>query len=417
MWECSDGTIARMTSRPLDLVLFGATGFVGRQTVAYLAQHGQGLNWGLAGRDRTRLEAVRAAAGAGAAHAAIVVADAGDAAALDALAAQARVVLSTAGPFALHGTALVEACVRQRTHYVDITGETPWVRSLIDRHDAQARADGTRIIPCCGFDSVPSDLGTWLLTQGMRDRFGEPCAEVNAAFSMRGGFNGGTVASMLNLMASGQGERLADPFLLNPPGTVPDATAPHRDPTRPRLHPDFRAWVGPFLMGAVNTRVVRRTVALMQARGDTALAPGFRYQEYQRFGPGPVAAVAAHVLGGAFGLVPRLMRFDAGRRLAARLAPAPGEGPSEAQMDGGGFRCELVGHSSSGRVLRARVAMKGDPGNRATTVFVCESALALVRDGAELPPDGGVLTPASALGPVLLRRLRAAGVTMELSAA
>lgn len=406
-----------MTSRSHDLILYGATGFVGRQTVAYLARHGAGLRWALGGRDAGRLEAVRAAAGPGAEQAGIVVADATDAAALDALASQARVVLSTAGPFALYGTALVDACVRHRTHYVDITGETPWVRSLIDRHDAQAREDGTRIIPCCGFDSVPSDLGTWLLTQGMRDRFAEPCAEVNAAFSMRGGFNGGTVASMLNLMDAGEGERLADPFLLNPAGTAPADAGRHRDPVRPRVHRDFRAWVGPFLMGPVNTRVVRRSVALLQARGDTACAPGFRYQEYQRFGPGPAAGAMAYALGGAFGLMQGLMRHPAGRRLAARIAPKPGEGPSEARMDNGGFRCELVGHSQSGRLLRARVAMKGDPGNRATTVFVCESALALARDIDQLPPDGGVLTPASGLGPVLVRRLRAAGVTMELSAA
>ena len=148
----------RPTQRAFDVVLYGATGFVGRQTVAYFAEHAGGLRWALAGRSAARLEAVRAECGPGAAGAGIIVADAQDAAALDQLAMQARVVLSTAGPFALYGSALVAACVAHRTHYVDITGETPWVRTLIDQHHERAAQDGTRIIPCCGFDSVPSDL-------------------------------------------------------------------------------------------------------------------------------------------------------------------------------------------------------------------------------------------------------------------
>lgn len=397
-----------------DIVLYGASGFVGRQTVAYLARHGDGLRWALAGRARERLEATRAAAGAGAAQAGILVADAHDPAALATLAAQARVVLNTAGPFALYGSDLVAACVRQGTHYVDITGETPWVRGLIDRHDADARVSGARIVPCCGFDSVPSDLGAWWLAREIRQRFGESCVEVNAVFSMRGGFNGGTVASMLNLMASGQATALGNPFLLNPEGTAPDDKGPHRDPVGPRRHPDFRAWLAPFLMGPVNTRVVRRSAALLRARGDHAYGKNLVYQEYLRTGRGIGGAVKAGVLSASMGAAGLLMHWAAGRRLVARFLPAPGEGPTEQQMNRGGFRCDLVGRSRSGLVLRAQVAAKGDPGNRATTVFVCESALALARNADLLPPDGGVLTPATAFGEVLVRRLHAAGVTLAV---
>lgn len=400
--------------RPFDLVLYGASGFVGRQTVAHLARHGDGVRWALAGRSREKLEAVRAAAGPGAAGAGIVVADAGDGAALDALARDTRVVLSTAGPFALYGSGLVAACVAHGAHYVDITGETPWVRGLIDRHDAAAKADGTRIVPGCGFDSVPSDLGAWLLAHEIRTRFGEPCREVVSAFSLRGGFNGGTIASLLNVLASGERQAFASPFLLNPPGSVPDDGSPHRDPVLPRRDDDVRAWVAPFLMAPINTRVVRRTAALARAHGDDAYAADFRYREWQRVGRGPKAALLAGALAGGQAVAAGVLRTAAGRRLAARLAPAPGEGPSEQQMDRGGFRCELVGRSASGLVLRARVATKGDPGNRATTVFVCEAALALVRNAGMLPPGGGVLTPALAFGDVLVRRLRAAGVTLEV---
>lgn len=402
--------------RSYDVVLYGATGFVGRQTVAHFAAHGDGVRWALAGRSAEKLEQVRQACGPGAAGAGIIVADAADQKALDALAAQAVVVLSTAGPFALHGSALVAACVAHRTHYVDITGETPWVRGLIDRHHAQAVRDGTRIIPCCGFDSVPSDLGAWLVAEAIWQQHGEPCVSVKACHSMRGGLNGGTLASALNIMESGQGRLLADLFLLNPPGTAPRNQAEHADPVAPHRDADFNAWVGPFMMGPINTRVVRRTAALLEARGDAAYGAHFRYQEYLRFGRGPLAAAAATGVSVGMGMGQAAMRFKTGRALARAVAVSPGQGPSERTMDGGSFRCELVGKSASGKVMRGRVAGQGDPGNRATTKFVCESALALALQPQALPGGergGGVLTPASGLGMVLGQRLIAAGMNLE----
>jgi short subunit dehydrogenase-like uncharacterized protein len=404
------------SQRPYDVVLFGATGFVGRQTVAHFAVHADGVRWALAGRSAEKLEQVRQACGPGAAGAGIIVADAADKKALDALAAQTVVVLSTAGPFALYGSGLVAACVAHRTHYVDITGETPWVRGLIDHHHAQAVRDGTRIIPCCGFDSVPSDLGAWLVAENIWQEHGEPCVSVKACHSMRGGLNGGTLASAMNMMESGQGAMLADPFLLNPPGSAPRNPAEHADPVAPHRDADFDAWVGPFIMGPINTRVVRRTAALLVARGDAAYRADFRYQEYLRFGRGPLAAAAATGVTVGMGLGQAAMRFKTWRTLARAVAVSPGQGPSERTMDGGSFRCELVGTSASGKVVRGRVAGQGDPGNRATTKFVCESALALALEREALPGGargGGVLTPASGLGMVLAQRLIAAGMNLK----
>jgi short subunit dehydrogenase-like uncharacterized protein len=401
--------------RAYDVVLYGASGFVGRQTVAYFAQHGAGLRWALAGRTSMKLEAVRAACGAGAADAGIVVADANDPRALGALAAQTRVVLSTAGPFALCGSELVAACVRQRTHYVDITGETPWVRDLIDRHHAPAAATGTRIIPCCGFDSIPADLGAWLVARTMLARHREPCVGVKACYSMRGGLNGGTLASLLNVIDAGKLEMAADPFLLNPAGARPRNVADHADPVAPHRDADFDAWVGPFMMGPINTRVVRRSAALFAAAGDAAYATDFRYQEYLRFGRGALAAAAAAGISAGMAVGQAALRFGPNRRIARALAPGPGEGPSERTMDRGSFRCELVGRSAGGIVVRGRVAGDGDPGNRATTRFVCEAALALALTPGKLPGGpaaGGVLTPATGLGRVLAERLCAAGMTL-----
>jgi len=401
------------TRRTYDVVLYGATGFVGRQTVAYFAEHAGALRWALAGRSAAKLEQVRDAAGAGAASAGIVVADAGDAKALDALAAQTAVVLSTAGPFALYGSALVAACAKHATHYVDITGETPWVRDLIERHHADAVGSGTRIIPCCGFDSVPSDLGAYLIARAVLRQHGEPCTSVKACHSMRGGLNGGTLASALNMMDAKQEKLFADPFLLNPAGARPLAASRHADPIAPHLDLDFNAWVGPFVMGPINTRVVRRSAALLAAAGDAAYANDFSYQEYQRFGAGPLAAAAATGVSLSMGLGRAAMQLEAVRQVTKALAPAPGTGPSEHSMDNGSFRCELVGKSASGKQVRGRIAGQGDPGNRATTRFVCEAALALALDQDKLPGGGGVLTPATGLGDVLARRLAAVGMTVE----
>nr|WP_295781999.1 saccharopine dehydrogenase NADP-binding domain-containing protein [Rhodoferax sp.] len=410
-------TAGKSSQKKYDVVLYGASGFVGRQTVDYFAKHAEvkssNLTWALAGRSADKLEAVRKASGAK--QAGIVVAEAHDAAAMDALARNTKVVLSTAGPFALYGSELVAACVRHGTHYVDITGETPWVRGMIDLHHADAQRKGARIIPFCGFDSIPSDLSAHLANGAMLERYGEACVTTKVAFSIRGGFNGGTLASLFNMLASGQSEAMADPFLLNPSGTRPEnASSAHADPLGPRRDADFGAWLGPFMMSTINTRVVRRSAALL------GYAQGYAYQEYLRLGKGPVAALAATSLSvGAF-TSQAALRLSPIRKLAQKFAPPPGAGPSEASMDSGSFRALWVGHSASGKTVRGMIADKGDPGNRATTKMLCESALALALQLDELPggrKHGGLLTPASGLGDVLVQRLRAAGMTLQIDPA
>jgi short subunit dehydrogenase-like uncharacterized protein len=407
------------STRPYDVILYGASGFVGAQTVAYFAKHAQGLRWALAGRNRSKLEAVRAQSGKGAAAAGIVLADAADEAALNKLAASARVVLSTAGPFALYGSELVAACVANRTHYVDITGETPWVRTLIDAHHDQAAAQGTRIIPGCGFDSVPSDLGAFLVAQALWQQYGQPCTEVVGSFSIRGGLNGGTFASLINILETGRQDQLNDPFLLNPPGTRPADEFRHRDPAGPVHDAALNAWLVPFVMGPINSRVVRRSAALVQQGKTPFYAPDFYYHEHAhlgRIGRGPAGLLAGAALSVGMAAGQTAMQFGPARRLAQHLAPKPGQGPSTRAMDNGAFRCQLVGRSAGGHTVRGTIADKGDPGNRGTTKMVCEAALALVLDEARLPGGkklGGLLTPATGLGNVLAQRLRDAGMQIE----
>jgi short subunit dehydrogenase-like uncharacterized protein len=397
-----------------DVVLYGASGFVGQQTVRYFAEHTRRdeVRWAIAGRDRQKLESVMAQVGV---DVEILVADSRDRSAIDAIVSQTRVVLNTAGPFGLYGDEIVAACVRHQTHYVDITGETPWVRDLIDRHHTQAAADGTRIIPCCGFDSVPSDLGAYLVVRYLQQEYGVDCTQVKAYYQAYGGFNGGTLASGLDIYDRGQWERVANPFLLNPPESVPADLERHRDPVAPQLDPDLGTWIAPFFMGPVNTRIVRRSWALFD-RQHEPYGADFCYQEYFKFDP-PWAWLQSAGMVASFALIAGVLQVPPLRALLLKAIPQPGTGPTEQTMNEGWFRCELWGWGHDGQRVRGLIADVGDPGNRATVKFVCESALALVLDFDRLPGGaarGGVLTPATGLGDVLAERLKRAGMRIEV---
>jgi short subunit dehydrogenase-like uncharacterized protein len=401
-----------MDTRPIDVLLYGASGFTGRLTVAELARHAPpDLRWALAGRDRRRLEAVRDSVEGPARPAEILEADSRKPETVEAAVARARVVASTAGPFALHGNAVVDACVRHRAHYVDITGETPWVADLIERHQAPASRDGTRIIPFCGFDSIPSDLGTLLVVEQLRSR-GTGCAGVVSAFRLRGGFNGGTVASMVELFESGQARRSAHPFLLSEHGgqrLSREVFVRERDPRGARWSPELGRWVAPFVMAMVNTRVVRRS-AMLAAEAGAPYGAAFTYREFMAARSRARARLISVGLAGA-----QLALASPLRPLLRRLLP-PGSGPSEEVRRNGFFRCDLVGTGEDGQRAFGLVKDRGDPGNAVTVKCLAESALALAVDGARLPGGatrGGVLTPATGLGQVLVERLRARGMTLQ----
>jgi short subunit dehydrogenase-like uncharacterized protein len=405
-----------MSDRPYDVILYGASGFVGKQTVQYFARHpaAEGVRWAIAGRNRQKLAAVRAEVGV---TVDILVADSQNQPAVDDIVSQTNVLLSTAGPFAIYGNAFVDACVRLKTHYVDITGETPWIKTLIDRYHTQAALDGTRIIPSCGFDSVPSDLGTYLVARYLQQEVGLPCKSVNAYFQAAGGLNGGTLASGFHLYDSDQASQLNDPFLLNPPTSHrPTANAKrHQDPTNPSYATDLKTWVCPFFMGPINTRIVRRSSALYDQWQDSYGAD-FTYQEYFKVDE-PMAWLKAMSITAGLALFVGVLQYPGLRSIVQPLLPKAGDGPSEQTMDEGWFSCELVGTAIDGSHVRGLISDQGDPGNRATVKFLCESVLCLVLQSEQLPGGktrGGVLTPATGLGDVLIERLRQAGMTIEI---
>lgn len=401
-------------TRDLDLVIYGATGFTGRQSARYLAAHApETLRWALAGRDRKKLEGVqRELEGAGPRRPVeLLRADATDRPSIDAMARRARVIASTAGPFAQYSDAVVAACVAAKTDYADITGETPWVRRLIDRDHARAAEDGTRIVPCCGFDSIPSDLGTFLVVEFIRETFKQATRRVSSAFQLGGGgLNGGTAASALLMAETGDARALANPLLLVPKDKRDLVTGDR--PRRNAGHDaDHDAWLAPFVMSQVNSQNVLRSAALWAERG-APYGPRFAYDESLK--------VKRRLTATAFAVGSRLgeglLASKLGRGLLRRFVPNPGQGPSEEAMAKGWFKTRLVGEAVDGRKARGEVSCQGDAGNRATVLMLCESAMALAVDRERLPHGGGLLTPSTAMGHVLAERLRRAGMTLTVAA-
>ena len=393
--------------RAYDLVLFGATGFVGRLVAEYLVlrqREGNTIRWAIAGRDRERLDALRVELGAP--DLPLQVADAANMQSLQQLACGAAVVCSTVGPYAVHGNELVAACAAAGTHYCDITGEVQWVRQMIDAHENTARRTGARLVHCCGFDSIPSDLGCLLMNETMRAREGGPCEEVRFLLrKARGGFSGGTVASLLHLLQAARSDPalrrlLADPYSLNPDG-APRGPGP-RDSSGVRYDAQATSWTAPFLMAPVNTRIVRRSNALL----DFSYGENFRYSETVTTGRGPRGWATATAL--AAGLAAFLTVSSAGplrRFLERRVLPSPGEGPSAAEREAGFFDIRFLG-LRDGRQLWGRMTGDRDPGYGATSRMLGECALSLVGNEVRAGLRGGSWTPASCFGAGLMTRLQ-----------
>ena len=401
--------------RELDVVVFGATGFAGRLVAGYLAGHAPaGVRIGLAGRSERRLADIRAGLDGAASVWPLLLADSADPVSVAALAGAARVVVSTVGPYHAQGLGLVEACAAAGTHYADLTGEVLFVRDSIDRcHDGAARA-GARIVHCCGFDSVPSDLGVLLLHHAARaDDAGDLRDTTLAVTALRGGISGGTVASMMGQQEEvrGSAERrraVADPYALSPDrGAEPDL-GDERDLDWVRYDGDLGMWTGPFAMAGINTRVVRRSNALQ----GWVYGRRFRYREVTGFGAGPAAPLLAAAVSTTLKATEAGLAFGPSRALLGQLLPAPGRGPGERTRRTGYFRLQIHTRTSAGARYLGTIGARGDPGYAATSVMLGEAALCLALDRDQLPGRAGVLTPATAMGAALAARLRSASHTM-----
>ena len=409
--------------REFDIVLYGATGFVGKLTAQYLATAGGSARVALAGRSVAKLREVRESLGEVAKDWELIEAEAGQPSTLNDMASRTRVVVATVGPYTKYGLPLVAACAAAGTDYADLTGETMFIRESIDLFGKEAADNGARIVHSCGFDSIPSDLTVYALyKRALADGAGE-LGETNFVLrGFAGGVSGGTAASMLEVMHTSSTDpearrAMSDPYTL----TTDRAAEPdfgHQSDTPRRRGRDIApeldgVWTGAFAMGAPNARIVRRSNAVL----GWAYGRQFRYAENMSVGSSVVAPVAAALGTAANAAVLSLgsRYFDkVPRALVERILPKPGTGPSEQAREKGHYKVETYTTTTSGARYRATMAQKGDPGYKATSVLLGECGLALALDRDALSDRHGVLTPATALGDALLARLPAAGVTLTV---
>jgi short subunit dehydrogenase-like uncharacterized protein len=390
-----------MSEREFDIVMFGATGFTGRLVADYLAKQ-KPKSWAIAGRSKEKLNALRM-------DVPQVIVDAMDMAACAAVAKRARVICTTVGPYSRYGSALVAACADAGTHYCDLTGEVHWMREMIDAHHERARRSGARIVHTCGFDSIPSDLGTWATQQEFIKRFGRPASKVSAFYGETSGkFSGGTAASAFAIaeaMEDGNVRRvLRNPYALDPD---PDGDHPKTDDRLVGWEPQLKMFFVPFFMAATNSPVVRRGHAL----AGHPWGKDFVYREVMSTPGSPRGAVmAATITAGLAGLAAAMKR-PALREMLKKRAPKPGEGPSQEQRESGHWKVRFLAEDGNDRLLYIAADPAGDPGYASTAKMLGESALCLAYDSLE--SEGGCLTPSVAMDGDLVGRLRKAGLRFE----
>ena len=391
-------------TKPFDLVVHGATGFTGRLVVEYLLQRypaGSGLRWAMGGRNADKLAAVRDEVGAPA-DTPLVVTDTSNPASLQALMDATRLVLTTVGPYQLYGNELVAACAASGVDYVDLCGEPAWMRQMIDAHEATTKASGARIVFSCGFDSIPFDLGVFMLQKEFAQRFGHAAPRVRGRVrKMKGTFSGGTAASLKATMAAaasqpGVLDLLKNPFSLTPGFEGPRQPSGHKPMVDEALGDGV--WVAPFVMAAINTRNVHRSNLLLKH----AYGTDFVYDEMLVTGPGEKGEAIANAVAGD-------------KSLGSDKGPKPGEGPSREERENGFYDVLFLGTDNEGHSLRVGVKGDRDPGYGSTSKMIAEAAVCLLQDAASTP--GGIWTTAPALGDKLIARLQAnAGLTFAVEA-
>lgn len=385
------------SEKEFDVIVFGASGFTGRLVAEYLAQHKEPdvpVKWAMAGRDATKLAVVRDEMGISQ-DIPLITANTDDAASLSAMAARTQCVLTTVGPYALYGSALVAACVDAGIGYVDLTGEPAWMHQMINAYEAKARQTGARIIFSCGFDSIPFDLGVFALQQTAQAEIGHPLSRVKCRVrAMNGEFSGGTAASLNATMAALAAnpeliQVLANPFSLTPTKVgpaQPSGTAVEYDKDRDE-------WLAPFIMAPINTKNVHRSNALL----GHAYGADFVYDEMLVAGKGDEGKAIAEFIAGH-------------NPLQGDDVPKPGEGPSREKREAGNYDVLFIGSDAEGRELHYAVSGDMDPGYGSTSKMIAQAALCLVRDCEDLA--GGIYTPAPAMGGKLITRLEQyAGLT------
>lgn len=408
-----------VNERAFDVVVYGATSFVGQILTRYLwSKYARGgeLRWAIAGRSQKKMNDLLLSLGADALSLPTIVADASDEASLLAMCQQTAVVISTVGPYALYGEPLIKACVTTGIDYLDLTGEPQWIRAMLDKYETQATGSGARIVHCCGFDSIPSDLGVYFLQHHAQQRFSVPCNDVRMRVkALRGEASGGTIASLVNVAKQAASDKALRRLLANPYALCPSDhgfSARQKNLKGAEFEAETKRWIAPFVMAAINTRIVHRTNALLNA----SYGNDFHYDEAMFTGTDFSGAVRGWTL--AVGLSSLMIgaALPPTRWLLENyLLPKPGEGPSREAQEKGFFDMRFYGKTVNGDTLVVKVTGDRDPGYGSTAKMLAEAALCFVFEPSVKELKGGFWTPASAFGYTLIERLEEfAGLTFEL---
>ena len=408
-----------MENKKFDIIIFGATSFVGQIMTKYFAENIKDfspLSWAIAGRSQEKLDTLRSSLGEVFQNLPMIVCDAFDPIKLHELTKSSKVVASTVGPYALYGEELVKACAQNGTDYCDLCGEAYWIKDMIQKYNNDAARSGARIVNCCGFDSIPSDLGVLVLQEYSKNKFGSYFPRIKLGVEkMKGGASGGTLASMIQAVIAAKSnpalrKEMANPYILCPEFNR-DKIKQNRV-TSVVFDDDFKMWSAPFIMEAINTRVVMRSHFINEKK----YGAGFLYQEQMLMGKGVKGYIRATSLLMGLGIFALSVFITPTRKILQKfILPKPGQGPSlEAQRDGY-FDINLIGISESTGKLCLKVTGDTDPGYGCTAKMLAHSALSLAFDAPQKNSDGGFLTPSSALGTALVVRLKKyAGMTFKL---
>ena len=405
-----------MKQNQYDIIIFGATSFVGKIICEYMIKQfsNDEVSWVLAGRSEKKLTELKNSLGKKAIDLPVIIADASDLEGLKSMCEQAKVIMSTVGPYDLYGETLIQACVETATDYCDLTGEPHWIKKMLESYEEQAKKSGARIVHCTGFDSIPSDLGVYYTQREAKKLFGSTCSDIKMRVkNMRGSASGGTIATALNIAKEIKKDPQVKRDLVNPYSLCPKGHGfkTRQKPIKLEFDETFKTWIGPFFMSSINTRIVHRSNAL----SDNAYGDNFHYSEGVMTGKGFKGKTRARSI--YWGLA----AFFTGAGIAPIRAflgrfvlPKPGEGPNLKAQNNGFYDFRFVGTTEDGNEIRTKVHGNRDPGYGSTAKIISQAAVCLAQD---VPSEvkGGFWTPATILGDAIIDRLNAhSGVTFEV---
>ncbi len=414
-------SVEKQDNRPYAVVLYGATSFVGQITAKYLSQFladSNDIEWAIAGRDEEKLKKLQSeiSDSGSAKKVDIIIANSNDEASLNEMTKQAKVVISTVGPYLKYGEPLIKSCANNGTDYVDLTGEAIFIKDMMDKYQDTASQSGARIVNSCGFDSIPSDLGVYFTQQQAEKQFDEVCEKIHMRVkAAKGGLSGGTVASMATIFEEvgkdkSRRKQVANPYLLNDDADAPNVR--QKNVSKPEYDSEHGRWLAPFVMASINTRIVHRTNQLT----DYEYGREFKYDEAMWMKDGVKGQLTSYALSaGLFGFATTMMFKPSRELLSKHVLPKSGSGPSKSEQENGYFDIRFFGYTPSNDSISTKVTGDRDPGYGSTSRMLAQSALCLAQDISHQDVKGGFWTPASAMGDKLIARLEEhSGLSFEV---